>query len=274
MVCGLHAETQRFFRPRSTTYVARASRLLGENDMSKYQNSSKGIRACVLVVAILLSLRGELTLAQATSAVTGVVTDQSGGVIVSVKVTLSNARTGFEFGAITNQEGTYQFLLVPPGSGYTLTFSKDDFNTLTVENLALGVGVTETKDARLQVGSTQQKVEVVAQGEGTLNTTDASIGHGIETRQVEDLPIEVRTNAARLLALQPGVQADPNSAVAQYGSVTGARADQQNITLDGLDVMDETIGQAFTTVGRAPVDSVQEVRTIVGNGDTSYGRSS
>jgi Carboxypeptidase regulatory-like domain len=242
--------------------------------MSKYQNSSKGIRACVLVVAILLSLRGELTLAQATSAVTGVVTDQSGGVIVSVKVTLSNARTGFEFGAITNQEGTYQFLLVPPGSGYTLTFSKDDFNTLTVENLALGVGVTETKDARLQVGSTQQKVEVVAQGEGTLNTTDASIGHVIETRQVEDLPIEVRTNAARLLALQPGVQADPNSAVAQYGSVTGARADQQNITLDGLDVMDETIGQAFTTVGRAPVDSVQEVRTIVGNGDTSYGRSS
>ena len=242
--------------------------------MSKYQNISKGIRACMLVVAILLSLRGELTLAQATSAVTGVVTDQSGGVIVGVQVTLSNARTGFEFNVTTNQEGTYQFLLVPPGGGYTLTFSKDDFNTLTVADVALGVGVTETKDARLQVGSTQQKVEVVAQGEGSLNTTDASIGHVIETRQVEDLPIEVRTNAARLLALQPGVQADPNSSDTLYGSVTGARADQQNITLDGLDVMDETIGQAFTTVGRAPVDSVQEVRTIVGNGDTSYGRSS
>ena len=72
----------------------------------------------------------------------------------------------------------------------------------------------------------------------------------------------------------PGSRRDPNSSDTLYGSVTGARADQQNITLDGLDVMDETIGQAFTTVGRAPVDSVQEVRTIVGNGDTSYGRSS
>jgi hypothetical protein len=116
--------------------------------MSKYQNISKGIRASMLVVAILLSLRGELALAQATSAVTGVVTDQSGGVIVGVQITLSNTRTGFEFSVTTNQEGTYQFLLVPPGGGYALTFSKDDFNTLTVADLALGVGVTETKDAR------------------------------------------------------------------------------------------------------------------------------
>jgi hypothetical protein len=242
--------------------------------MSDYRILSKITRSCLLVAAMLVSLRGELTQAQATSAVTGVVIDQSGGVITGVKVTLNNARTGFEFYTLTNQEGTYQFLLVPPGSGYTLTFSKDDFNTLLVASLELGVGVTETKNARLQVGSTQQKVEVVAEGEGSLNTTDASIGQVIETRQVQDLPIEVRTNAARLLALQPGVQADPNSNDTLYGSVTGARADQQNITLDGLDVMDETIGQAFATIGRAPVDSVQEVRTIVGNGDTSFGRSS
>jgi len=241
--------------------------------MNNYRHISKGIRAWMLVVAILLSLRGQLAMAQASSGVTGVVTDQSGGAIAGVQVTLSNARTAFEASATTNEEGAYRFLLVPPGSGYTLTFAKDNFNTFTVANLALGVGVTETNDARLLVGSTQERVEVVAEGEGSLNTTDASIGQVIETRQVEDLPIEVRTNAARLLALQPGVQADPNSADTLYGSVTGARADQQNITLDGLDVMDETIGQAFTTVGRAPVDSVQEVRTIVGNGDTSYGRS-
>jgi Carboxypeptidase regulatory-like domain len=242
--------------------------------MNNFQNRFGSVRTLMLVAAILFSLRGEPALAQATSGVTGVVTDQSGGAIADVQVHLSNATTAFEANTTTNDEGAYRFLLVPPGGGYTLTFSKDNFNSLTVANLALGVGVTETNDARLPVGSTQQRVEVVVEGEGSLNTTDASIGQVIEARQVEDLPIEVRTNAARLLALQPGVQADPNSSDAQYGSVTGARADQQNITLDGLDVMDETIGQAFSTVGRAPVDSVQEVRTIVGNGDTSYGRSS
>jgi hypothetical protein len=242
--------------------------------MGKFVSLSAGSRVFALAIAMVLSFAGQRTMGQATSGVTGVVTDQSDAAIAGVQVVLRNAGTGFEANAATNEEGSYQFRLVPPGGGYQLTFTKDNFNTLTLTALTLGVGVTETKDAQLTVGSTQQKVEVVVEGEGSLNTTDASIGQVISTRQVEDLPIEVRTNAARLLALQPGVQADPNSADSQYGSVTGARADQQTITLDGLDVMDETIGQAFTTVGRAPVDSVQEVRTIVGNGDSSYGRSS
>ncbi|MGA2813648.1 MAG: TonB-dependent receptor [Candidatus Acidiferrum sp.] len=232
------------------------------------------VRVFVLAVAILLSLAGHRTMGQATSGVTGVVTDQSGASISGVQVTLTNPQKGFEARTTTNDEGIYQFRLVPPGGGYQLTFTKDSFNTLTLDKLALGVSVTETKDVHLVVGSAQQRIEVTVQGEGSLNTTDASIGQVIETRQVQDLPIQIRTNAAGLLALQPGVQADSSAAGDQYGSVTGARADQQNITVDGLDVTDETIGQAFTTVGRAPVDSIQEVRVIVGNSDSTFGRSS
>jgi Carboxypeptidase regulatory-like domain len=212
--------------------------------------------------------------AQSFSGVSGVVFDPSKGVVPDASVALTNAATGFSASTTTNSSGQYEFLQVPPAAAYTLTFTKVNFRSLKIENVDLGVGVTETRDASLELGETKQTVEVVLEGQGSLNTTDASIGNVITNRQVEDLPIEIRTNAARLLALQPGVQADDNANDDQYGSVTGARADQQNITLDGLDVVDETIGQAFTTVGRAPVDSVQEVRTIVGNGDSSYGRSS
>jgi hypothetical protein len=238
------------------------------------QTTFRNGRVLLLVAVFALSFASQRAAAQATSGVTGVVTDQSGGVIAGSQVELNNAKTGFDATAVTNSEGIYQFLLVPPDSSYTLTFTKENFRTLTLNSISLGVGVTETKDAQLPVGSSQQKVEVVAEGQGSLNTTDASIGQVISNRQVADLPIEIRNNAAVLLALQPGVQSDSNASDAQYGSVTGARADQQTITLDGLDVVDETIGQAFTTVGRAAVDSVQEVRTIVGNGDSSFGRSS
>jgi Carboxypeptidase regulatory-like domain len=234
----------------------------------------KAGRALIFVVGMLLSLVVQRAEAQATSGVTGVVTDQSGSVIPGAQVKLANARTGFEATTSTNDTGSYQFVRVPPEGGYALTFAKDKFRTLTLENISLGVSVTETQDAQLQVGASQQTVEVTVQGQGSLNTTDASIGQVITTAQVTDLPIEIRNNAANLLTLQPGVQSDANSGSAQYGSVTGARADQQNITVDGLDVTDEAAGFAFQTIGRAPVDSVQEVRTVVGNGDSSYGRSS
>ena len=109
------------------------------------------------------------------------------------------------------------------------------------------------------------------------NTTDATIGNDIDTRRVAELPSLFRTNAAALLRLAPGVvAADDNGHEqdSQLGSVTGSRADQGNITLDGLDVNDETIGQAFTAVGSAPIDSIEEVHTTVGQPNAGFGRSS
>ena len=216
---------------------------------------------------------------QVMSGVTGVVSDTSGATIAGVRVTLSNANTGYTAQTKTDSEGVYEFQLVPPGDGYILNFSMANFRTVSLEKLHLGVGVTETKNAQLPVGEITQRVEVAVEGEGSLNTTDASIGHVIQTDQLQDLPVQARLDAGYVLALQPGVQTEVNRNAnitqdAQDGSVTGARADQQNITVDGLDVTDETIGQSFFAIGRAPLDSVQEVRTIVGNPDSTYGRSS
>ena len=42
------------------------------------------------------------------------------------------------------------------------------------------------------------------------------------------------------------------------GAVNGARSDQSNLTLDGVDVNDQVNGNAFTSVLPVSVDSVQE----------------
>jgi len=224
------------------------------------------------LLAIFVALAGTRASAQTTSGVTGVVTDPSGSVVASVSVNLANPNTGFSADTKTDNQGLYQFLLVPPGDSYVLTFTSSSFEKLVIDNVSLGIGVTETKNAKLQLGSVVQEIDVTTSGEGSINTEDASIGNVIQQNQVEQLPIQFRLDAGNLLALQPGVQFEGGSD--QNGSVTGARADQQTMILDGLDVTDEAAGFAFSTIGHVPVDSIQEVRTIVGNADSSFGRAS
>ena len=226
--------------------------------------------ALVSLITALLLARPDSLAAQATSGLTGVVTDASGAVVVGADVKLENPDTAFSAAMTTNRQGEYQFLHVAPSPNYRLTVSKENFRVTTLSRFGVGVGVTETRDVKLLVGNARETVEVTAGGEGTVNTIDASIGNVITSQQVAELPSLFRDDAGALLGLQPGVQITGGDS--QNGSVTGSRADATTVTLDGIDVNDETTGQAFHTVGRAPLDSVSEVRTIVGNADVSFGR--
>jgi len=233
----------------------------------------KQVTSVKIAVFSMFCLAPAFLAAQATSGVTGVVTDSTGAVVVGAQVELSNPATAFSASTRTNSVGAYQFVSVPPGTGYKLTFTKQSFRNVVVSDVSLEVGVTETRDAHLAVGQAAETVEVSAENVGTVNTIDASIGNVITGQQFSDLPSLFRDDASNLLQLQPGVQAPQFGSDAQSGSVTGSRADAGNITLDGLDVNDETIGQSFTTVGRAPIDSIAEARTIVGSSDATFGRS-
>ncbi|HKG96309.1 MAG TPA: hypothetical protein VKA97_00745, partial [Pyrinomonadaceae bacterium] len=110
----------------------------------------------------------------------------------------------------------------------------------------------------------------------TLNTTDASIGNVIDERRLKELPIQIRSSPASLIGLQPGVVGNNvgTGATNRVGSVTGSRADQGNITVDGIDANDQATGQAFATTGNAPIDAIQEFRTVTANPAASEGRSS
>jgi len=229
------------------------------------------IRVLLLVLAA-LSMIPALTQAQGVASITGVVTDSSGALVPGASVKVVDTRTGTAYFGKTSGDGSYRIVDLPPGQGYAITVKKDGFQTLIINNLYLPVATTTTRDIKLELGSITQTVQVTAEASVTLNTTDASIGNVIDSKQVADLPSLFRDDASVLLQLQPGVQISGGDS--QNGSVTGSRADAGNITLDGLDVNDETIGTPFAAVGRAPIDSVSEVRTIVGNPDATFGRSS
>jgi hypothetical protein len=230
----------------------------------------------LLIVSFFLALFSSVVLGQQTSALTGVVTDANGAVVRGVDVKLTDTKTAAEQSTKTNDQGVYSFVKALPGSGYRITFSAAGFDSVVVTNVTLGVGVTETQNATLSVGQVTNTVEVTSAGGVTLNTTDASIGNVISTRRLQELPIQLRNSPAALIGLQPGVVGNNvgTTTTNRVGSVTGSRADQGNITIDGIDANDQATGQFASTVGNAPIDAIQEFRTVTTNPGAGDGRSS
>src|SRR5438270_5544602 len=228
---------------------------------------------------LLLATLSSLVLAQtATSSLRGTVTDPKGAVIPGATVTLTNPATGYTRTTKTDQQGVYQFLSVPPAS-YTLDVDAPGFAKLQRTNVVLAVSTPATLDVAMQIAGGTTTVEV--SGEAPLvNTQDASLGHAFSVSQIENLPFEGR-DPTGILSLQAGVaytgnntQAMPVSEDSRSGAVAGARSDQANITIDGVDNNDPVQGIAFTGVLRPTLDSLQEFRVTTTGGNADEGRSS
>src|SRR5258708_9588183 len=241
--------------------------------MKLYSMKRNLLVSCIAFLFVITCVRSQT----GTTSLHGVVTDKTGAAIVGASVTLSIARWGLHREANTGAGGEYDFLSLPPGT-YALAVEMTNFRKYEQTNLQLLVNTPATVDVRLEVGTAVQAVEVSAQTE-TLNTTDASLGNAFSENQIKELPLEAG-NVPELLSLQAGVaytgnRSDINTmADTRNGAVNGARSDQSNITLDGVDVNADTTGFAFTSVLPITQDSVQEFRVTTSNYNADEGRSS
>ncbi|MGH9732436.1 MAG: carboxypeptidase regulatory-like domain-containing protein, partial [Candidatus Acidiferrales bacterium] len=89
-------------------------------------------------------------------------TDQSGAVIPNARVQIANTETGVVNNTTTDDEGKYEFDDLPVGN-YRLQIQANGFQTSVIQGVSLGGGGEQTQDARLQVGSVSETVEVSAQ---------------------------------------------------------------------------------------------------------------
>ena len=205
-----------------------------------------------------------------TAALTGEVRDQQSAAIPGATVTLVHAGTGAERTATTDRTGTYRFLALSAGT-YYLKVSLQGFETERREGVPAAVDTTtRLEPITLAVRGLSEAVEV--HGSAASGTVNAAMGNVIGKRQILALPLEAR-NPAGLMSLQPGAvflpTGDPRS-----GAVSGARSDQSNVTLDGVDVNDPELGTAYTSVLRMPLDAIAEFRVTTSNFGAEQGRSS
>jgi len=232
---------------------------------------------CELVFLIIALLASTNTAwGQATTSLRGTITDPSGAAVAGASVTLTSPESKVERTASTGPAGEYQFLFLPPGT-YTLTASASGFQRYELKSLGLLVNTPATANVQLKIGVASETVTITSEIQA-INTVDASLGNSFDETHVREIPLEGR-NVPDLLSLQGGVEYTGNrigdkDQDTRNGAVNGARSDQSNVTLDGVDVNDQSNGYAFTSVLPVTQDSVQEFRVTTTNYGADQGQGS
>lgn len=232
---------------------------------NRMRSSSRSIIGCLLAVLVLICATG-LAYGQAgTSTIRGTTVDPTGAVIPGATVTLTNPATNFRRAQVTNETGGFSFELIPPGK-YTLEAEVKGFKKGVVSGVQALVGAPTDVKVQMELGNVSETVTVEAGAAAVaVNTQDASLGNNFVTQQIVELPLEAR-NIQSLLTLQPGVTRD--------GYVAGARSDQSNVTLDGVDINEAQTNALSDTVLRLNSEAIREFRVATLNPNADLGRSS
>jgi hypothetical protein len=159
--------------------------------------------------ALILVLTSSAAWAQATAALNGRVTDQSGGVLPGVTVTVTQTETGFMRSVVTADDGAYVIPNLPVGP-YQLEMMLQGFRTYVQRGIVLQVAATPTINAELAVGSLEETVAVEAAAP-LVDVRSTGISEVVEQERILELPLEGR-NPAALIAMVGGVvQETPNN---------------------------------------------------------------
>src|ERR1035441_7231469 len=211
----------------------------------------------LVLFPFLISLALPLAAQVDYASLNGTVTDPSGAVVQGARVAAVSSVTSFRRETTTSAAGTYQMTGLAVGT-YAVTISRDGFKAADFKQVELAVGQPRTIDAKLQVGSVGESVEVTASLE-TLSRSSAEVGGLIEAAQIKEIPVSGR-NWASLMLLAPGaVNASDGSQ--RNIRFNGHSIDDANYTFDGIDnngVQEQT--QKAETRLNIALDSIAEFR--------------
>src|SRR5579885_1700504 len=218
----------------------------------------------------------------ATAEVSGTVTDASGGVVASAKVTVTNSETGTSREGSTDSSGAYIFTLLQPGF-YNLSVEAPGFRKTVRNGVELRVNQRAEVNLQLQVGQVTDTVEVAASAP-LLESQSSTLGSVIDTQLTEELPLNGR-NFVQLATLSPGVNGTGYSVSGTIMSGTrpddrrpgteifsnGNREGSNDFLYDGIDNNDRL---TLSIVLRPGVEAIREFKVQTNLFSADQGRNS
>src|SRR5678815_31777 len=116
-------------------------------------SSGTKVRLCLSVLVFFASVLSAMAQGGTTGAITGHALDEGGLTLPGVTVTIASpAMIGGGRTAVTDEQGTYRFTLLVPGS-YRVSFSLSGFTSLNIDDVAVGTGATMTINGTLKIGT-------------------------------------------------------------------------------------------------------------------------
>jgi len=230
---------------------------------------------------LLLSVSPAFAQSAGTGAITGTVTDPSGGAVANATVTATNKGTNQSREAKTGADGVYKFTLLNPGD-YRLKFAAAGFKAADIETVAVNVTETTSVNQTLQVGAVTESVTVEATVE-TLQTESSTLGTTVTGSQINALPM-ANGNYTEILSLSAGTSVAVDNATSvgkgtQNISANGVDPGSNNFQMDGVAVNNiansgsANDGTIYTGIPIPSTDAIGEFKVQTSTYDASYGRN-
>jgi hypothetical protein len=228
------------------------------------------------ILLLPLAVRAQLT----EGAIVGTVTDSTGAVVATAKVTVTNEGTGSAIEAATDTIGYYRAQHLAPGN-YEIRVVKAGFKTTVLQHVSVNVGEVTRADAALQLGALSESV-TVTEATPLVQTEEGRLSDTITNQEVTSLPLNGR-QVYQLVTLQPGVTAtvapvisnvpsSTSSVTFLYGFIAnGSNPRGNNFILDGNSNNNEWLGGQPLIY--PSLDAIQEVQVQTLNFSAEYGRN-
>jgi len=227
----------------------------------------RGLLLCLVV------LSGFSVYAQTpTGIILGTVTDQSGAVVPTAKITIVSKTTGAARSLAANTEGIYSAPALLPGQ-YEVRAEVEGFRTL-IRDATVEAGSSTTVNFAMLVGTSKEVVTVEA-ATAQINYESHSVQGVIEHQEIQELPLNGRS-FVQLATLEPGVTASYGS-TSQFNtlfSVNILGIGKVRYSIDGGVVNDEVDGAGSMISINFSQENVQEFQMSSVNFDLSSGVAS
>jgi len=231
------------------------------------------MRKLVLLTLLIAVSHIAVSAQETTGTITGSATDQTGGALPGVTVTVKNSNAGVTRTIVTNEAGLYTATLLPVGN-YEVAFELQGFQTVTVRGITLHVNDRLQIDGKMAVGGVSEAIEVTVARQ--LVQPVASLQTTMTSRQVQELPLNNR-NFVQLATLAPGVSSDLTDEVGVglssivSVSINGARRNGVNWLVDGVSNVD--VGSNITLLSTPSLESIDEFKIITNGYQAEWPRS-
>ncbi|HEY6361837.1 MAG TPA: TonB-dependent receptor [Vicinamibacterales bacterium] len=222
--------------------------------------------AILLRVVLVLSLAVSAAAQGTNAALTGTVTDDQGGVLPGVTVTVRNVETGTVRTVVTEADGQYRVPALLPGR-YDVTGELSGFSTVSASGINLATNQEVRQNLRLTVATLQETITVTAEAP-VIEVSKTEVAAVITKEQLEMLPVTNRA-LVTLSLLLPGTSQDgtrPRRNNAQVGAGT--------LQFTTLALADGTLNMS-TKAGEPrqdfPQAAVREVRVVTSSAPAEFG---
>jgi hypothetical protein len=222
--------------------------------------------AIVLRVILVLGLAVSAAAQGTNAALSGTVTDDQGGVLPGVTVTVRNVDTGTSRTVITEADGQYRVPALLPGR-YDITGELSGFTTVSASGITLATNQEVRQNLRMAVATVQETITVTAEAP-VIEVSKTEVAAVITQEQLDTLPVANRA-LVTLSLLLPGTSQDgtrPRRNNAQVGAGT--------LQFTTLALADGTLNMS-TKAGEPrqdfPQAAVREVRVVTSSAPAEFG---